>query len=191
MPQNACTSRSVTPPSRRIVRCRSKLRRRGVDVRLYTLLASAARDTVLLVDGTELAAGTLVWAAGVRPSPVLKDLPGIEHARNGGLVTNEDMSVTGRPGVWALGDSAWIPTRPGADLNDKTAWIRAGAALDLGRVGPAAGSAVPLLIAALRDENHFVRAAAVRALGSIRPHDDAVLAALKLAQVQHFGGEIR
>jgi NADH dehydrogenase len=27
--------------------------------------------------------------------------------------------------VWALGDSAWIPTRPGADLSDKTAWYPA------------------------------------------------------------------
>ena len=46
------------------------LRRRGVDVRLHTRLASAAHGTVLLDDGTELAAGTLVWAAGVRPSPL-------------------------------------------------------------------------------------------------------------------------
>ncbi len=46
------------------------LRRRGVDVRLHARLASAAHGTVLLDDGTELAAGTLVWAAGVRPSPL-------------------------------------------------------------------------------------------------------------------------
>ena len=46
------------------------LRRRGVDVRLNTRLASAAHGTILLDDGTELAAGTLVWAAGVRPSPL-------------------------------------------------------------------------------------------------------------------------
>ena len=46
------------------------LRRRGVDVRLGTRLASAADGTVLLDDGIELAAGTLVWAAGVRPSPL-------------------------------------------------------------------------------------------------------------------------
>jgi hypothetical protein len=36
------------------------LRRRGVDVRLHTRLAAAARGTVLLDDGTELAVGTLV-----------------------------------------------------------------------------------------------------------------------------------
>ena len=41
------------------------LRRRGVDVRLHTRLASAAHGTVLLDDGTELEAGTLVWAAGL------------------------------------------------------------------------------------------------------------------------------
>ena len=46
------------------------LRRRGVEVRLHTRLASAAHGRVVLDDGTELAAGTLVWAAGVRPSPL-------------------------------------------------------------------------------------------------------------------------
>jgi NADH dehydrogenase len=56
---------------------------------------------------------------------VLRDLPGCTHARNGGIVVNEDMSVAGRPGVWALGDSAWIPSRPGAELSDKDAWYPA------------------------------------------------------------------
>jgi NADH dehydrogenase len=46
------------------------LRRRGVEVRLHTRLASAAGGTVRLDDGTELATRTLVWAAGVRPNPL-------------------------------------------------------------------------------------------------------------------------
>jgi len=32
------------------------------------------------------------------------------------------MSVIGCAGVWALGDCAWIPMKPAADLKDKFAW---------------------------------------------------------------------
>jgi len=90
------------------------LRRRGVDVRLYTRLASAARDTVRLDDGTELAAGTLVWAAGVRPSP-LAAAAGLPTDQAGRIQVGADLAVTGVPGVFAAGDIAAVPdlSRPG------------------------------------------------------------------------------
>ncbi|HZR49646.1 MAG TPA: NAD(P)/FAD-dependent oxidoreductase [Streptosporangiaceae bacterium] len=90
------------------------LRRRGVDVRLHTRLASAARGTVLLDDGTELAAGTLVWAAGVRPSP-LGASAGLPADKSGRIQVGADLAVTGVPGVFAAGDIAAVPdlTRPG------------------------------------------------------------------------------
>ncbi|HYZ15870.1 MAG TPA: NAD(P)/FAD-dependent oxidoreductase [Candidatus Acidoferrum sp.] len=77
-----------------------------------------------LQSGKRIETGTIVWSAGVRPSPVLKDLTGVRHARNGGIVVGQDMS-TGVPGVWAIGDCAWIPTKPNADLNDRDAWYPA------------------------------------------------------------------
>ena len=77
---------------------------------------------IRLQSGQEIPSATIVWSAGVRPSPVLKDLPGVVHARNFGIVVNQDMSVIGRAGVWALGDCAWIPTKPNAEQNDRTAW---------------------------------------------------------------------
>src|SRR4051812_5176863 len=53
------------------------LRRRGIDVRLQTLLKSAENLDLVLSDGEEFGAGTLVWTAGVRPNPLVKetDLP--------------------------------------------------------------------------------------------------------------------
>ena len=88
------------------------LRRRGVDVRLHTRLASAAHGTVLLDDGTELAAGTLVWAAGVRPSPLgaAADLPTDKAGR---IQVGADLAVTGVPGVFAAGDIAAVPDLAG------------------------------------------------------------------------------
>ncbi|HEY1176583.1 MAG TPA: FAD-dependent oxidoreductase, partial [Phytomonospora sp.] len=49
------------------------LRERGVDVRLNALLTSAADGVAVLGDGTAIDAGTLVWAAGGRPSPLAAD----------------------------------------------------------------------------------------------------------------------
>jgi NADH dehydrogenase len=91
------------------------LRQRGVDVRLHTKLASAAHDAVLLDDGTELAAGTLVWAAGVRPSP-LGAAAGLPADQAGRIRVGADLAVAGMPGVFAAGDIAAVPdlSRPGA-----------------------------------------------------------------------------
>lgn len=84
------------------------LRRRGIDVRLNTRLTSAVHGQVVLDDGSEFDAGTLVWTAGVAPHPLLKqtDLPLDERGR---VVTTEYLSVVDIPDVWALGDCAAVP----------------------------------------------------------------------------------
>jgi NADH dehydrogenase len=110
--------------------------RRKVDLVIGDGVTRIDANGIALQSGRIIPCGTIVWSAGVRPSPVLRDLPGVEHARNGGIVVNQDMSVTGPPGVWALGDSAWIPAQPGADLNDKNAWYPATAQHAI-REGPA------------------------------------------------------
>ena len=54
----------------------------------------------------------MVWSAGVRPSPLAAQL-GLTHSKHHAIVVNADLSVTGTPGVWALGDCAQIPKRGG------------------------------------------------------------------------------
>jgi NADH dehydrogenase len=102
----------------------------------------------MLQSGRRIESATVIWSAGVRPSPVLKDLPGLEHARNGGIVVNQDMSAIGRPEVWALGDCAWIPNQPDALQSDRGAWYPATAQHAI-REGPALADN---LIATLRGE---------------------------------------
>lgn len=92
--------------------CGSFLARRGVDVRLGTMVAGVDANGISLRDGSRIESSTVVWSAGVRPSPFVASLP-LEHARNGGVVVNGDMSVKGRESVWALGDCAWIPMPEG------------------------------------------------------------------------------
>lgn len=85
-----------------------ELRNRGIDVRLDTRLKSAVDRHVVLDDGTELDADTLVWTAGVKPHPVLAqtDLPLDDKGR---LRTTAELQVDGIDDAWAAGDCAAVP----------------------------------------------------------------------------------
>ena len=85
-----------------------ELERRGVVVLLNALVASADDKGLELKGGRRIDAGTIVWSAGVRPSPFVAGLS-IGTGRGGSIKTNPDMSVPGHPGVWAIGDCASIP----------------------------------------------------------------------------------
>ena len=89
-----------------------QLRERGIDVRLNTFLNSCVDGHVVLSDGTEFDADTIVWTAGVKAAPVLGEsdlpveargrvttLPTLQVARDGVVV----------PGAWAAGDCAAVP----------------------------------------------------------------------------------
>ncbi len=122
------------------------LKRRKVELIVGDGVTRVDEHGIALQSGATIATANVVWSAGVRPAPVLRDLPGLVHARNGGIVVREDMSALGRPGVWALGDCAWIPTHADAEQSDKSAWYPATAQHAI-REGPALADNV---IAALR-----------------------------------------
>lgn len=87
---------------------RERLEARGIAFRLGVRVSAADAHEVELSDGTRIATGTFVWAAGTRPSPVVTRLGG-EHARNGAPVTDPTMRVIGLDRIWAVGDCASIP----------------------------------------------------------------------------------
>jgi NADH dehydrogenase len=89
------------------------LRKQRVHLDIGDGVALVDENGLTLQSGRRIEASTVIWSAGVRPAPAVLDLP-VDHARNGGIFTERDMQVRGRPGVWALGDCAWIPTA-GAD----------------------------------------------------------------------------
>lgn len=88
------------------------LRRRGIEVKLETLLKSAEGRHIVLSDGDEFDAGTLVWTAGVKPHPVVKDsdLPLDDKGR---IKATAELTVEGLEHVYAAGDNAAVP-----DLTD-------------------------------------------------------------------------
>jgi NADH:ubiquinone reductase (H+-translocating) len=90
-----------------------KLVARGIELRLGVTVAGADADRVMLSDGELLAARTLVWAAGNRPSPVplvgpegsfRRAAPGV-----GAVPVDRTLKVRGSETIWAVGDCARVP----------------------------------------------------------------------------------
>jgi NADH:ubiquinone reductase (H+-translocating) len=88
---------------------------RSVEVRLDTRVAEVGPRHVRFADGDVLACHTLVWAAGVRPNPLVDTL-GLPLAPGGRIAVRPDLSVEGHDGVWAVGDVAAAPGRDGRPL---------------------------------------------------------------------------
>jgi len=79
-----------------------------IDVRLDTRLDSVVDGHVMLSDGDEFDAETVVWTAGVKANPVLAatDLPRDDKGR---LPCNANLTVRGVEGVFSAGDCAAVP----------------------------------------------------------------------------------
>jgi NADH dehydrogenase len=95
------------------------LARRGVRVLTNSMVQGADEFGLQIKNGPKIETRTIVWSAGVKPSPVVAALP-IGSGRGGAIVVNEDLSVANYPGVWALGDCASIPA-PGGTTHPATA----------------------------------------------------------------------
>jgi NADH dehydrogenase len=91
------------------------LRERGVEVHLETAIAAIDARIVTLGNGRAIPCGTIVWAAGVRASP-LADVVGFEQGRGGRIMVGDDLSVPGHPEVFVIGDLAAAPDRQGGNL---------------------------------------------------------------------------
>jgi NADH dehydrogenase len=90
-----------------------ELLRRKLDIRLGTRLESCVDGLVRLSDGDSFQADTIVWTAGVKPHPVVRDtdLPLDEKGRIACLPTLQVVDAVGAPvpGAWSAGDSAAVP----------------------------------------------------------------------------------
>ena len=98
----------------------TQLRGRGIEILLETRLESAESRTIRLSDGQEFPADTLVWTAGVKPSP-LAGLVGFPVDEGGRVQVDDRLRVIGVPGAWAAGDIAAIPDATTGGLTPPTA----------------------------------------------------------------------
>ncbi|MGW3029615.1 NAD(P)/FAD-dependent oxidoreductase [Streptomyces sp. NPDC001178] len=98
----------------------TELRRRNIDVRLHTRLESCADRVAVLSDGARFPTRTVVWTAGVKPSPLLAatDLPRTERGR---LKCTPQLTIEGVTHAWAAGDAAAVPDVTAAAPGTETA----------------------------------------------------------------------
>ncbi|HXM76031.1 MAG TPA: NAD(P)/FAD-dependent oxidoreductase [Thermoanaerobaculia bacterium] len=80
------------------------LRRKGVEVRLGAAV-KAIDAAGVQVEGERLAAGTVLWAAGVAASPLARSL-GVPLDRAGRVLVQPDLTIPGHPEVFVVGDLA-------------------------------------------------------------------------------------
>jgi NADH dehydrogenase len=98
------------------------LREMGVDLRLSTRIVQVEPGRVQIQSGEWIAAGTLVWAGGVR-APKLLEAAGLPSGAGGRIQVDQFQRVAGHPNIYAVGDSALLldkttgrPVPPTADI---------------------------------------------------------------------------
>jgi NADH dehydrogenase len=87
------------------------LKQMGVTVELNRMVTGCDAKGVSL-DGGRIEAATVIWAAGVTASPAAKWI-GAEADRAGRIKVMGDLSVPGRPEIFAAGDTASVATSNG------------------------------------------------------------------------------
>jgi NADH dehydrogenase len=98
----------------------TQLRKRGIEILLETRLDSAEGGAIRLSDGQAFPADTLVWTAGVKPSP-LAGLGGFPVDDRGRIEVDDRLRVVGVPDAWAAGDIAAVPDATTGGLTPPTA----------------------------------------------------------------------
>lgn len=93
-----------------------KMRERKVEVIKDARVANYDGWVVALDNGISIPAATLVWTAGVKPSPVVAALSCAKE--RGRIVANEFLQVPGFAGLWTAGDCAAVPDIMASPVED-------------------------------------------------------------------------
>jgi NADH dehydrogenase len=94
-------------PARLQAKAGETLRRLGVELRLGAAVAGADTGGVTLRTGERIAAGAVVWVAGLRAVSLAEALPS-PKGPGGRLIVHETLQLPGWPAVYAIGDVAHV-----------------------------------------------------------------------------------
>src|SRR3954470_7445437 len=142
-----------------------ELRGRGIDIRLGTTLEEVTAEQARISTGETLPTRTVVWTAGVAPSPSLRDLSvPLDAGRR--VEVDDPLRVKGMDGVWAIGDCA-APRAPAGGSYPPTAQhaVRQGPAAAR-TIAPAPGGGGPKRFAPAGSAS-FVNLGSYKAVGRI------------------------
>jgi len=91
------------------------LEEKGVKIHLGTGVQEVATGHALLSDGSTIATRCVIWGGGIKAAAVAAD-GGFAQGRGGRVDVEGDLTLTGHPGVYVIGDIANIPEHGGAAL---------------------------------------------------------------------------
>jgi NADH dehydrogenase FAD-containing subunit len=85
-----------------------KLIQSGVEVILEARVTEVTANNIKTKDGRIITTNTVIWSAGVGPNPIVEEIPCKHDQRSGRIVVNKFLEVEEYPGVFAIGDCAFI-----------------------------------------------------------------------------------
>ena len=92
--------------------CETTLGKRGVEIRKGDTVTEIGEDFAQTKGGERVPTHTVVWAAGIAPNPMVEAF-GFPMNEKGYIECERDLRVKGLDAVWAIGDSAHVPPKPG------------------------------------------------------------------------------
>jgi len=97
------------------------LESRGIEIWLRARVTAYESHCLRVQDGHQLEGETVIWTAGVRPSPLIRTIE-VPRPQGGDhrLPVNEYLQVWGYETLWAVGDCALVP-KPGGGYQPPTA----------------------------------------------------------------------
>ncbi|PZU08016.1 NAD(P)/FAD-dependent oxidoreductase [Sphingomonas sp.] len=93
-------------PDRLSHAARAELEKLGVRVLTGVPVTQVTADAIVTRDGEAIPADLMVWAAGVRATPIAGRLGGLELTRSGQILTTATLQSVSDPHVFAIGDCA-------------------------------------------------------------------------------------
>ncbi len=81
------------------------LRKKGIEVLLDTTVQKVGPSYLVVNQGSKIESETVIWVAGIKPSDVRFTQP-IERAKDGRIIVNEYLQISGHENAFVLGDAA-------------------------------------------------------------------------------------
>lgn len=91
------------------------LKKKNVEVKFGAKLTDFNGQRVLLADGMEIRANTLIWTAGVKAAGITSRL-GVEAAGSGRVRSEATLQLPGHPDAYVVGDAAYLEDGSGQPL---------------------------------------------------------------------------
>jgi len=82
--------------------------KRGIELIYKSSIKEMGPDYAILTNGERIPTMTVVWTAGVAPSPLLERITGLPRNEKGYVPAGRDLRVEGLENVWAVGDIATV-----------------------------------------------------------------------------------